>query len=68
MQTYKTIDIKKIKRDVFFKYKFHLATIFLVIFIFSFGIYRSTKLLEYTENVEINYQTTKKNNDWEKIN
>ena len=68
MQTYKTIDIKKIKRDVFFKYKFHLATIFLVIFIFSFGIYRSIKLLEYTENVEINYQTTKKNNDWGKVN
>jgi signal transduction histidine kinase/ActR/RegA family two-component response regulator len=68
MQTYKTIDVKKIRRDVFFKYKFHLATIFLVIFIFSFGIYRSTKLLEYTENVEINYQTTKKNNDWEKVN
>jgi signal transduction histidine kinase/ActR/RegA family two-component response regulator len=68
MQTYKTIDVKKIRRDVFFKYKFHLATIFLVIFIFSFGIYRSTKLLEYTENVEINYQTTKKNNAWEKVN
>jgi len=68
MQTYKTIDIKKIKRDVFFKYKFHLATIFLVFFIFSFGIYRSIKLLEYTENVEINLQTIKKNNHWEKIN
>lgn len=68
MQTYTTIDIKKIKRDVFFKYKFHLATIFLVFFIFSFGIYRSIKLLEYTENVEINLQTIKKNNHWEKIN
>jgi signal transduction histidine kinase/CheY-like chemotaxis protein len=68
MQTYKTIDIKKIKRDVFFKYKFHLATIFLIIFIFSFGIYRSIKLIEYTENVEVNLQTIKKNNHWEKIN
>jgi signal transduction histidine kinase/ActR/RegA family two-component response regulator len=68
MHTYKTADIKKLKREILFKYKFHLATIFLVFFIFSFGIYRSIKLLEYTENIEINYQTIKKNNEWEKIN
>jgi hypothetical protein len=66
MHTYKTADIKKLKREVFFKYKFHLATIFLIFFIFSFGIYRSIKLIEYTENIEINYQTVNKNKDWER--
>ena len=68
MHTYKTADIKKLKREVFFKYKFHLATIFLIFFIFSFGIYRSIKLIEYTENIEINYQAVKKDKAWEKIN
>jgi hypothetical protein len=68
MHTYKTADIKKLKREVFFKYKFHLATIFLIFFIFSFGIYRSIKLIEYTENIEINYQALKKDKAWEKIN
>jgi len=68
MHTYKTADIKKLKREVFFKYKFHLATIFLIFFIFSFGIHRSIKLIEYTENIEINYQAVKKDKAWEKIN
>jgi signal transduction histidine kinase/CheY-like chemotaxis protein len=68
MHTYKTADIKKLKREVFFKYKFHLATIFLIFFIFSFGIFRSIKLIEYTENIEINYQAVKKDKAWEKIN
>jgi signal transduction histidine kinase/CheY-like chemotaxis protein len=68
MHTYKTADIKKLKREVFFKYKFHLATIFLIFFIFSFGIYRSIKLIEYTENIEVNYQAVKKDKAWGKIN
>ncbi len=68
MQSYKTIDIKKIKREVFFKYKYHVATIFLVFFIFSFGIFRSIKAIEYMEQDAISYQTLKKNNDWGKIN
>jgi signal transduction histidine kinase/ActR/RegA family two-component response regulator len=68
MQSYITTDIKKLKKEAFFKYKFHVATIFLVFFIFSFAIYRSIKTLEYLEQDAISLQTLIKNNEWGKIN
>jgi len=68
MHSYNTLNIKKIKRELFFKYKFHLATILFISFIFSFGINRSIKAIEYMEQEAINYQTIKKNNGWGKIN
>ena len=69
MQSHNSLEnIKKLKKEIFFKYKFHLATIFLVCFIFSFGIYRSIKTIEYMEQEAISYQTLIHNNDGEKIN
>jgi signal transduction histidine kinase/ActR/RegA family two-component response regulator len=61
-------NIKKLKREIFFKYKFHLATIFLVCFIFSFSIFRSIKIIEYMEQEAVSYQKLIHNNDGEKIN
>jgi signal transduction histidine kinase/ActR/RegA family two-component response regulator len=61
-------NIKKLKREIFFKYKFHLATIFLVCFIFSFSIFRSIKIIEYMEQQAVSYQKLIHNNDGEKIN
>ena len=61
-------NIKKLKREIFFKYKFHLATIFLVCFIFSFSIFRSIKIIEYMEQQAVSYQKLIHNNDAEKIN
>jgi signal transduction histidine kinase/ActR/RegA family two-component response regulator len=61
-------NIKKLKREIFFKYKFHLATIFLVCFIFSFSIFRSIKIIEYMEQEAVSYQKLIHKNDGEKIN
>jgi len=58
---------KKIERNIFFKYKFHLITIFLICFIFSFSIYRSIKIIGYMEQEAINLQTLRYINDWKKI-
>lgn len=69
MQSHNSLEnIKKLKKEIFFKYKFHLATIFLVCFIFTFSIFRSIKIIEYMEQEAISYQTLIHNNDGEKIN
>ena len=69
MQSHNSLEnIKKLKKEIFFKYKFHLATIFLVCFIFIFSIFRSIKIIEYMEQEAISYQTLIHNNDGEKIN
>lgn len=69
MQSPNTLENKtKIKKALFFKYKYHIVTIFLICFIFSFSIWRSIKIIQYMEQEAINYQTLRHINDWQKIN
>jgi signal transduction histidine kinase/CheY-like chemotaxis protein len=68
MQSYNTVEnIKNIERKIFFKYKYHLATIFLICLIFAFGAWRGIAAIGYMEQQAITIQTIKNTNDWEKI-
>jgi signal transduction histidine kinase/ActR/RegA family two-component response regulator len=72
MQSHNTLEniknIKNIERKIFFKYKYHLATIFLTCLIFAFGAWRGIAAIGFMEQQAINTQTLKNTNDWEKIN
>ena len=68
MQSHHTLEnIKNIERKIFFKYKYHLATIFFTCLIFAFGGWRGIAALLYMEQQAITIQTIKNANDWEKI-
>lgn len=60
-------NIEKIERKIFFKYKYHLATIFLICFIFAYGAWRSIVAIAFMEQQAVNTQTLKYINDWGKI-
>lgn len=68
MQSHITLEkIEKIERKIFFKYKYHLATIFLICFIFAYGAWRSIVAIAFMEQQAVNTQTLKYINDWGKI-
>jgi signal transduction histidine kinase/CheY-like chemotaxis protein len=68
MQSHNTLEnIKNIERKIFFNYKFHLATIFLICFIFGYGAWRGIVAIGFMDQQAINIQTLKNTNNWEKI-
>jgi len=68
MQSHNTLEnIKNIERKIFFRYKYHLATIFFTCLIFAFGAWRGIAAIGYMEQQAITIQTIKNTNDWEKI-